>query len=593
MTVSFPQLLDAAESRMQTDESCSDLIQSLCKQLALETQAEAVALIAWDGANRIPVLQLGQQLNDEYELETVPPGRILRKKISTDKRLLQTAARVSGGMTIVLMSAHSSDVNSDELHAAVIEVIADLYRRRLLEAASSKDAAHREQLNLLSCLHQSLDADTVANTIATDGVVLTAARSISVANRIGKRWTVVAATGVSHPNDRSDAIRNTLAAIKDATQLKAEEAPETSMRQPVVVRPLNVPADFQSARWAAVFDFSDGLGNDQAVQRVGVDLLCHHGALALANCERYASSSVSNQLKHFGRRLVKPGSLFSIVLAVAAIACLFLLKTELRIESYGELVPVDRIFVFAPEDGTIEQVNVNDGSDVTMADTLCVLSNEDIQVQLEGLEGSLAETAARLAAISALKGRQSASPERGLLSAEQLELEARSKSLKLQIQIMERRMAALTLTSTTNGRVYGDRLSELLTNRPVQRGQFLFEVANPNGEWQLELKVPELDIRHVLHVVQKNNADLPTVRYALETSPEITHQARLKSIAGSTEIHSDGKLTTLVVVDVGEEQYSTQRPGTGVVAYIDCGRHRVGYVWFRKIIEFVQRNTWL
>ncbi|MEP3478780.1 MAG: hypothetical protein ABJZ55_06005 [Fuerstiella sp.] len=591
MTVSFPQLLDAAESRMQTDGSCTDLIQSLCKQLAFETDAEAVALVAWDGSNRIPVLQLGPQLKDEYSVDAVPPGRVLHKKILHDKLLLQAAAQVSGGMTIVLMSVYASDVNADELLTAVIEVIADLYRRRLLEAASSKDAAHRDQLNLLSCLHQSLDSNVVANTIATDGVVLTAARTISVAHRLGKRWTVVAATGVSHPNDRSDAIRNTLVAIKEAGQDTAD-AQDTGKSPAVVVRPLNVPSDFQSARWVAVFDLPDDAGSKQAINRVGVDLLCHHGALALANCERYASSSVSNQIKHFGRRLIRPGSLLSIIVAAALIACLFLLKTELRIEAYGELVPVDRVFMFAPEDGTIEKVNFDDGSDVTTSDALCVLSNEDLQVQLEGLEGRLSESTARLAAIAALKGRPNADSEARLLSAEQLELEARAKSLTQQIQIMERRMAALILTTSKNGRIYGDRLEELLTNRPVQRGQFLFEVANPNGEWQLELKVPELDIRHVLHVVQKDDADRPKVRYALETSPETTHEAILTSIAGSTEVQSDGRLTTLVVVDVGAEQYSTERPGTGVVAYIDCGRYRVGYVWFRKMIEFVQRNAW-
>lgn len=588
MTVSFPQLLDAAESRMQSDESCSDLIQSLCKQLALETQAEGLALTAWDGSNRIPVLHLGEPLSEEHALDTVPPGRVLRKKISKEKLLLQTAAEVSGGMTIVLMSAHQSVVNSDELHASVVEVIADLYRRRLLEAASSKDERHREQIHLLSCLHQSLDSDVVSNTIATDGIVLTAARAISVACRSGNRWAVVAATGVSHPNNRSDAVRHTLAAIKEANQTTGTED-----ESQVVVRPLNVPPNFESTRWVAVFDFSNDTNSDQAANRSSVDLLCHHGALALANCERYASSSLSRKLKRLGGRLLRPGSLFSIIAAVAAIACLLLLKTELRIEAYGELVPVDRAFVFAPEDGTIERVNVNDGSDVTAADELCVLSNEDLQVQLEGLEGELSESTARLDAISALKGRPTAGPEAGLLSAEQLELEARAKSLTQQIQIMERRMAALTLTAKRNGRVYGDRLAELLTNRPVVRGQFLFEVANPNGKWQLELKVPELDIRHVLHVVQNDNENLPNVRYALETSPEATREATLKSIAGSTEVQSDGKLTTLVVVDVGEEQYSTERPGTGVVAYIDCGRHRVGYVWFRKIIEFVQRNTWL
>lgn len=593
MPVSFPQLLDAAERGMQADESCSDLIQSLCKQLALEIQATFFALTAWDGINRIPILQMGEHPSVELAVESVTPGHVLRKEISRNHQLLQTSAEVAGDSTIVWNSVCPSEVNADELLGAVVEVVADLYRRRLLTTTSTKAAAHRQQLSLLACLHKSLDSDVVANIIATDGAVLTQARRISVARRSGRRWSVVAATGVSHPNDRSDAVRQALAAINDATNAKHEGTDERQATQQVFARPLNIPPNFRSASWAAVFDLVGDAQADQRDSSVGVDLLCHHGGLALTNCDQFASSSSASQLAHFIRRLGKPGVLFSIVFTVAIVACLCFLKTELRIEAYGELVPVDRVFIFAPEDGTVEKVNVRDGGNVTASEPLCILSNEDLEVQLERLEGELSETTARLAAIAALKGRPNAGPESRLLSAEQLELEARATSLKQQILIMERRTAALTLTAKMDGRVYGDRLTELFTNRPVLRGQFLFEVADPNGGWQLELQVAELDIRHVLNVAAGDDQDLPKVRYALETSPESTHDARLESIAGSTQIQSDGRLATLVIVDVGEEAYSLERPGTGVVAYVDCGRRPIGYVWFRKIIEFVQRNTWL
>lgn len=593
MPVSFPQLLGAAERRMQTDESCADLIQSLCKQLAFEIEAKFVALTAWDGENRIPVLQLGEHPKVELAVETITPGHVLHTDVSEDQQLIQTAALVTGDAIIVLNVVCPSVMNSDELLAAVVEVVADLYRRRLLEGSSAKDAAYRQQLSLLSCLHKTLDSDVVANTIATDGAVLTQARTISVARRSGSHWTVVAATGVSHPNDRSDATRRTLAAIKKATDAKTEQSAVEDATEELVVRPLNVPPNPESANWFAVLDLPGETGANPPPSPVGLDLLCHHGALALANCEQHASSALASQLLRFLRWLGRPGYLFSIVFSGVVIACLCLLKTELRIEAYGELVPVDRAFIFAPEDGTIEQVNVTDGSNVAADEAICVLSNEDLEVQLERLEGERSETTARLAAIAALKGQPNAGPQAGLFSAEQLELEERAKSLTQQIQIMKRRMAALTLTAKVNGRVYGDRLPELFTNRPVVRGQFLFEVANPNGGWELELQVAELDVRHVLNVANKEDQNLPKVRYALETSPETTHEARLKSIAGSTEVQSDGRLSTLVVVDVGQAEYSTERPGTGVVAYIDCGRRRIGYVWFRKIIEFVQRNTWL
>lgn len=599
MPVSFPQLLDAAERRMHTDESCTDLIQAIARQLAADIQADFVALDAWDGSRVIPVLQIGEQPNTELAVDSVLPGRTIRRDLPNNLMFVQTSATVSGDASIVLSIVATSTLDADDLFGSVIEVVADLYRRRLLERSVSVDANHQRQLRLLSGLHRTLDSEVVANTIATDGAVLTDARTISVARRSGSQWNVTAATGVSHPNDRSDAARRISAAIKEAAN--GRELDESSRSRTndegrvddVLVRPLNVPPDWKCANWAAVVDLSNDSSDPTRDDHQLVSVLCHHGALALANCDRYAATSFGKRSQQLFRRLTRPRSLIFISAVCAAIAGLSLMTTELRIEAYGELVPSERVLIFAPEDGTIEELNVDDGSDVGTQQPLCILSNEDLEVQMEGLVGNLSATTARLSAIEALKGQPGSAPQAGLLSAEQLELEEKSRSLQAQVSIMQRRMAALTLTATMNGRVYGDRLTELLTHRPVQRGQFLFEVANPHNDWQLELRVSELDIRHVLHATDNGGDQHPAVRYALETSPEATHEAHLKSISASTEVQSDGQLSTLIVVDVGGKKYSGERPGTGVIAYIDCGRRRVGYVWFRKLIEFVQRNVWL
>ena len=126
----------------------------------------------------------------------------------------------------------------------------------------------------------------------------------------------------------------------------------------------------------------------------------------------------------------------------------------------------------------------------------------------------------------------------------------------------------------------------------MQRGQYLFEVADPKSGWQLDLRVPEADARHVLNAIAGSDTNLP-VSFALETSPETFRQTHLQSLAASTELDAAGTLSTLAVAQVDGEGFQDQRPGSGVVAYISCGRFSAGYVWFRKMIEFVQRNTWL
>lgn len=599
MPVTFSDLLDAAERRMQTDGFSGSLLQALLLQLAGETQAKHVSLTASSAGQFVPIMNVGQKPDRELPQQAVSIGQIVRQKLEDGYQLIRTAAQLAGDDTMTLSAICPDGLADEELFASVVEVGADLYRRQLLESHSVSASGRQQQIDLLARLHSTLDTDIVANTIATDGSALTGARTISVARRNGQHWAVTAATGVSHPNDRSDAIRQTISLIKAAAEQPSNGVEEnddhstTKSTQGIFVRPLNVPADWKSAEWAAVFDFSDSTAEAGVSDRASVDLLCSHGAIALKNCNRYAATTVLNRLKRMVRKLFSRRFVTSTVVVCGIAACLFLLKTELKIEAYGELVPADRSLVFAPEDGTIEQVDVNDGSEVTQGQQLCVLSNEDLEVQMEELVGDLSATSARLASIEALKGQPGSASQSGLLSAEQLELREKSRSLTRQVQIMRQRMTALTMTAEMKGRVYGDRLAEMLTRRPVRRGQFLFEVANPKNDWQLELRIPEQDIRHVLNATDRNQNQFPTVRYALETSPEVTHVAQVTLISESTDLGEDRRLSTLVVVDVGEEQYSSERPGTGVVAYIECGRHRLGYVWFRKIIEFVQRNVWL
>ena len=45
-----------------------------------------------------------------------------------------------------------------------------------------------------------------------------------------------------------------------------------------------------------------------------------------------------------------------------------------------------------------------------------------------------------------------------------------------------------------------------------------------------------------------------------------------------------------VRVAVNKDQLPELRSGAGASARIHCGRHAIGYVWFRELIETVQRN---
>ena len=235
--------------------------------------------------------------------------------------------------------------------------------------------------------------------------------------------------------------------------------------------------------------------------------------------------------------------------------------------------------------------HVDDQSEIQTDDLLCVLTNEDLAIEQEAVEGELAETNARLAAIDALRGGRSVDTQQArLLSAERSELQQRQTSLIRQTDLMQERRDHLHIQAGLSGRVYGERLQQLLYLRPVQRGQYLFEVADPSAGWELQLRITEADVRYVLEAAN-TNAQLE-VSYSLETAPETTQQTALSGIRRSTDVDDQGQLSTLATATLQEQTLSDPRPGAGVVARIHCGQRSLGFVWFRKVLEFFQRQTW-
>lgn len=128
--------------------------------------------------------------------------------------------------------------------------------------------------------------------------------------------------------------------------------------------------------------------------------------------------------------------------------------------------------------------------------------------------------------------------------------------------------------------------------RAVQRGQYLFEIADPSAGWQIDLHVPEVDMRHVINRQLKSNEPLP-ISFTLETDPENKLFTSLSRLSASTEIDESGRLSVLATAIPGKADILNPRPGAGIVGYIHCGKKPAGYVLFRRIIEAFQRRWWM
>src|SRR5262249_32636438 len=120
-------------------------------------------------------------------------------------------------------------------------------------------------------------------------------------------------------------------------------------------------------------------------------------------------------------------------------------------------------------------------------------------------------------------------------------------------------------------------------------GQQLLNIANLEGPWVAELKVPDDRIGHVL--TAKDKSKTMTASFQLATNRGVDYSGTIRRIASRTEIAHDKRSVARVTVDVDKKTIPHLRPGATIHAKIHCGRESLAYVWFHGVNEAVM--NWL
>jgi hypothetical protein len=149
----------------------------------------------------------------------------------------------------------------------------------------------------------------------------------------------------------------------------------------------------------------------------------------------------------------------------------------------------------------------------------------------------------------------------------------------------------LEVRSPIDGRVVTFNLEERLKGRHVNKGENLFEVADPSGDWELEVLMPEYRMGHVAKAWTSTNGDLP-VTFFLATSPEDKLHGKVEEIHRSAEIRGEDGNTVLVRVSFDQQALrainDNPKIGAGATAKVHCGHRAIGYVWFHDVVDFVR-----
>jgi multidrug efflux pump subunit AcrA (membrane-fusion protein) len=256
--------------------------------------------------------------------------------------------------------------------------------------------------------------------------------------------------------------------------------------------------------------------------------------------------------------------------------------------------------VFVPIDGDVIEVNVSDQKPVKQGELLVRLRNTDLQVQFYDVVGQIQAKTSRLLSVErALHEQKNLSEaDRIRLSGEAGELEQELLTLEEERGLLEKKRQMLEVRSPIDGEVMisWDVLKSL-PGRPVTTGQMLMSVADPSGDWELELYMRESRsgkiraARNDTALQEKYPGAGENVTYVLATDPETERSGKIKEIKGGTEVEPEEGTIVRMKVSVDRNDIGNPHPGATVTAKVYCGRRVVGYVWFYEAWEWFQSKV--
>ena len=356
-------------------------------------------------------------------------------------------------------------------------------------------------------------------------------------------------------------------------------------------------------------------------ERQGVlDLYADHLGNALHRAQQHESIFLLPVWRSLGRS-VRWLARHQFWKAVTVLACITLLTLALilvpwdyRVTGEGALMPVTQRQVFAPWDAEVEEVYVSGGEAVTAGTPLLRLISKDLEAEEIRLRTLLQEKQTSLRALRSARESSLKANKR----EEALEIEGRYaenlveiRHLEDQLRIVNTRLESLLVKAPIDGVVATFQVKQLLQQRPVNRGDLLVEVMDPTGAWQLELKVEDRRMGHLL-AAREDRLQLP-VEYILATDPEISFAGFVKQVGTRAQAVADKgnqvdvrvALGTVTSVQSDELKANRQpesvsaknlpplRIGAEVRAKINCGPQPLGYVLFGDVIDYLRKTLWL
>ncbi len=531
-------------------------------------------------------------------------------------------------------------------------------RNRLMRQMAGQQALWTQLEAFSRTIHGSLNPVEVSYLIANEGRRLVDCDRISIGVRYARKPRVEAVSGADVVERRSNLVqlmqklfervinwgeKLVYSGTKDEglppDVLKAlDEYLAESNSKVLVVLPLKDERDKDTKRKPRAAMMMECFESQQTPEQLvaRLEVVGKHAAPALYNAVehrripmRFLWLPLAKVQEGLGGKAKAIAALIGAGVALL-IALMIVVPYPLKMDATGNLLPEERINVFAQGKGIAKDVAVEPGERVLPGQALVKLEDLELANKIQEMDGKIDQDRGTLrSAEEQLTTMRKADLTPFIVNELRTkEIESRA-DLNLNLRLRDQTLKFYGVTADQNGSfwltapdfpaarradgkepfwtVLTPDFRESLRSKPVDPKEPVLLLGNKQGRWEVEARIPQKHIGQVLHAYEylSEKAGKPVeeldVDLIVRADPTHTYYGKLRRdrIANQADPHKDDNNEAEPVVKAwvrieGDDIPEARRipddmkrvSGTEVKCKIRCGDHRMGYSLFYGVWEF-------
>jgi len=258
------------------------------------------------------------------------------------------------------------------------------------------------------------------------------------------------------------------------------------------------------------------------------------------------------------------------IISLFALLCgVLLFPFKYHVSAPAKLEGVVQRVLTAPADGYLHQVYVRPGDQVTAGQILAELADQDMQVELRGLEAELAQQQNALVSAQARSDRTEFSISQG-----------RAEAARARLELLQQQIERSHLRAPFDGVVIKGDLSQSI-GAPVERGAELITLA-PSTGYRVMIEAEESEV-----------ADLKagqTGRLVLAALPSQVMAVRVERITPLASSENGQHFFAVYATLAGSQP--ALRPGMQGFAKIEVDRRPLLVNWTHRALNWIRIKLW-